>query len=351
MKKTLLLILLSGITLISFSQNCILEMDSITAGHDATSYEKYYYDVQDRLVRVEQIDSGQTVYSSYDSLFYNVTSGNLESVYNMSVGSSTPNEITLFTYNGSNQIIKVEASGDNGNGPWTMTHDITYSGPNISNITLDPLSVTGNPEGMVGSFNNIVWSNGNVATVDLEVDFGGGMTTVEIIATYDNKNNIERLYPLTEAGDIILHYCTNNMLQLKLVNDEPGIGNAGDVALEHTYTYDGNNEVATLTEVPSIFESSNSVHLFTYLCSSNVENNDNDKLFNIYPNPTHNKLNISCLDEFNEIKIINISGDLVEQTIVNNNTISINTSDFQSGIYFIRIKSDNGIASYKFIKL
>lgn len=71
--------------------------------------------------------------------------------------------------------------------------------------------------------------------------------------------------------------------------------------------------------------------------------------FSIYPNPAKNSLTISSKQNvsISEVTIYNILGQLVE-TIHNSNNIDV--SSLKTGNYFIKITSDKGSASSKFIK-
>jgi hypothetical protein len=74
--------------------------------------------------------------------------------------------------------------------------------------------------------------------------------------------------------------------------------------------------------------------------------NESDKL---YPNPVQNELTISIanIDNLTEIIILNVLGEIVEKYDLNSNQKSINVSNLDNGIYFIRM--ENG-KSLKFIK-
>lgn len=73
----------------------------------------------------------------------------------------------------------------------------------------------------------------------------------------------------------------------------------------------------------------------------------------IYPNPVKNILNIADKKQFeiNTISIYNTLGQLV-QTYINttNNSASIDVSQLRTGLYFIKINSEKGILTSKFIK-
>ena len=69
----------------------------------------------------------------------------------------------------------------------------------------------------------------------------------------------------------------------------------------------------------------------------------------ITPNPVENVLNIKSLIVNNAAyKIFNISGQVVKQSTINSNSISV--EELTPGIYFLQIQSNTGIQSAKFIK-
>jgi hypothetical protein len=64
----------------------------------------------------------------------------------------------------------------------------------------------------------------------------------------------------------------------------------------------------------------------------------------VYPNPATDEINISSSETVRNVMILNYAGQLVYE---GNNT-KINTTNFNSGIYIIRIKTDNGVETQKF---
>lgn len=74
----------------------------------------------------------------------------------------------------------------------------------------------------------------------------------------------------------------------------------------------------------------------------------------IYPNPGMNELNVQINTSENndlELEIINMVGELMTtHSIYSNNLIRINTSNFSSGIYFIKIRSKEKVTTKKWIK-
>ena len=47
------------------------------------------------------------------------------------------------------------------------------------------------------------------------------------------------------------------------------------------------------------------------------------------------------------IKIYNLIGKVILEKKVENNEIKLNTSDFEPGLYFLKIKTENGIVTRK----
>ncbi len=73
-----------------------------------------------------------------------------------------------------------------------------------------------------------------------------------------------------------------------------------------------------------------------------------DKSFNIFPNPVSDILTIDSKLELNKVGIYSILGKKVKE--INTNFNSISTSDLLSGIYLVRIESENGLVVKKLIK-
>lgn len=68
----------------------------------------------------------------------------------------------------------------------------------------------------------------------------------------------------------------------------------------------------------------------------------------IYPNPATDVLNLISENEIQYVEIYNIEGQLIKSISGNVNNISI--SDMNDGLYFVKIHTENGTATHKFIK-
>nr|NQU91135.1 carboxypeptidase regulatory-like domain-containing protein [Bacteroidota bacterium] len=88
-----------------------------------------------------------------------------------------------------------------------------------------------------------------------------------------------------------------------------------------------------------------------YECSTlvGVDENIAAENINVFPNPANNKVMISASEEITKIQLINYSGQLVlDQQIIGTNT-ELNLSELGSGIYFIKVFSQNNVITRKLV--
>ncbi|MBQ3354923.1 MAG: T9SS type A sorting domain-containing protein [Bacteroidales bacterium] len=86
---------------------------------------------------------------------------------------------------------------------------------------------------------------------------------------------------------------------------------------------------------------------FTVLDNTNVSETESDHV-SVYPNPASSTLYIDGLNGFTnlDVQIINIQGQIVREV---NNSMEINVSNIESGIYFVRIECDGQQFMKRFI--
>jgi hypothetical protein len=69
----------------------------------------------------------------------------------------------------------------------------------------------------------------------------------------------------------------------------------------------------------------------------------------LYPNPVNGAFCITLLQS-SEIEILNIEGQIIKSLNANENHTTIDISDFAKGMYFVKVKNENGVGVKKFIK-
>ena len=69
--------------------------------------------------------------------------------------------------------------------------------------------------------------------------------------------------------------------------------------------------------------------------------------FQVYPNPTSDRINFKNIESIEKVEIYDMSGKLA---ISSENATSINVSKLEKGTYVVQVKTKNGVESSRFIK-
>lgn len=77
--------------------------------------------------------------------------------------------------------------------------------------------------------------------------------------------------------------------------------------------------------------------------------NENDAVpIKMYPNPASNSLNIKG-NEMRRLIVVNDLGQVVFETILNDQSYTLNTSDYESGIYLVRVVTAQGMVNKRLV--
>ncbi len=135
------------------------------------------------------------------------------------------------------------------------------------------------------------------------------------------------------------------------------------VLMEENYTSTSytNNELATelynmpknhYVEVRTMYaDDKSSVSLMDIFASGvNVSEINETSSFNVYPNPASDFVKVSTDNrQQTTVRVYNTIGMLVEEIEINSNETEINVSDYNPGIYFISIQTENGNVTKKIV--
>ena len=69
----------------------------------------------------------------------------------------------------------------------------------------------------------------------------------------------------------------------------------------------------------------------------------------IYPNPANDILNINSNSKISNVKVLNYLGQIIDNINVAGMEITISTSSYDAGIYFIQIETEKGISTQKIV--
>jgi len=89
--------------------------------------------------------------------------------------------------------------------------------------------------------------------------------------------------------------------------------------------------------------------LFSIINITKIPDNITDETLTIYPNPASVLLTIYSNNIILNIKILNYTGQIIANKNFNKKKVIINTSAYNSGIYFIQIETEKGISTKKVV--
>lgn len=118
------------------------------------------------------------------------------------------------------------------------------------------------------------------------------------------------------------------------------------------FEVDDEEEVSIyVTTVDQAGQESVPSEILTFRPGSENVNEYGQASLSLYPNPTHNVLNLNAdLQGRTEVMILDMNGKTVKHYVVNGlNEMRLNVSDLQSGVYFIRVCNETTTALSKFI--
>jgi hypothetical protein len=156
------------------------------------------------------------------------------------------------------------------------------------------------------------------------------LTNVEYVFNRTNGQSVNSI--LDTDSDGIPNY---------LDNDDDG---DGVLTFQEDYNGDGNpaNDDTNGNSIPDYLEQG---------VALGVASNELQDSISIYPNPASDVLFFenNSTESISNIEIYTINGSLVKN-VSDTNIQSVSVSDLQTGIYFLKIKSNNQTLNYKFIK-
>ena len=84
-------------------------------------------------------------------------------------------------------------------------------------------------------------------------------------------------------------------------------------------------------------------------CVVGIDDYENDAALKIYPNPAHESLTIVSEEPFSRIEITNMLGQICYSKAVNETQIAISLSNFNDGMYLLKVWNGNQWIVRKFV--
>lgn len=224
-------------------------------------------------------------------------------------------------------------------------------------------------------------STGGLSPISYKLSGATGSRILKIewrnVGFYDDKdddgNSIDfanfQVWLFEGTNNIELHYGPNSITQ-PLLCYESGTGAVIELFPELNYTTDESgpnvitligNPTAPSVKIINSFDSLESlnatipngtIYRFTKT-GGTVSIKENKASFNtiIFPNPANNFINISVKEnnQISQVEVMDINGKLIRT--INNQFTNIDVSDLTSGIYIVKVLSNEGlISNSKFVK-
>lgn len=187
----------------------------------------------------------------------------------------------------------------------------------------------------------------NIVTLTV-TDTDGNTATATAVVTVEDQ-----IAPTANAQDITIEVIEGETVFITAedINDNSE-DNCGDVGygidiMSFTCINEGENTV-TLTVTDSNGNTATDTAIVTVNCAVNGLAENSFKQVKIYPNPTLGPLTISGLNEkVNQIGLYDVSGRLVKDLEVSD---TIDISQFEAGVYFIKVSAESSNIIKQIIK-
>lgn len=75
-----------------------------------------------------------------------------------------------------------------------------------------------------------------------------------------------------------------------------------------------------------------------------------DNSIKVYQNPFNDNVEVECAEIIKNISIYSISGQIVDKVTANSTKVNIATGNLSNGVYMLKIETENGAKTVKFIK-
>ncbi|MDW5288069.1 T9SS type A sorting domain-containing protein [Formosa sp. PL04] len=163
---------------------------------------------------------------------------------------------------------------------------------------------------------------------------------IEVGDSPENSNLRTRLSNL-ESGE------TSEVAEAKGINQATFDAINGDGAYLLLYTFNPfQGEDGTDYQITSLYV--NEIVLDVIESSTLSVKNEKIADFKLYPNPVNNELRINSISQIQNVEIFDLLGKSVLS--LNNVQDKVNVSSLKSALYIVRITTQNGVSTKKFIK-
>ncbi len=254
----------------------------------------------------------------------------------------TVNETSYEICQGESVDITLNISGGDPEQPEAYTYTVSGEG-------IDPIETTGESYTLTLTPTNsteihltrIAMSNpdcGDDCSSDLDITITLNVIPTDIAPVFSGDMQLDAR--VTPTSDYTI---TNGQpSSYRIIPEAAGTLVPSDDGLSVTVTWNQSYKgEATLVATP-ISECNDTEGQFSIMVKNSTDVNEWETNAKIYPNPTSEKVYVEA-EGMTQISIYNTVGQLVYGTNVNNNSVSIDMTQFPAGSYLVRIYTNNGV--------
>ena len=192
----------------------------------------------------------------------------------------------------------------------------------------------------------------NVISSAVHHPINGNLFVDEYDSNYQNKEGVTsdfHIYAVEWNNERI----TLSVDGINHLNYEPLIKN------QYTWPFDAEQfillNIAITPNISNVFvQSAMEVDYVRVYQQTALENNNLEKENNLvlFPNPATNEITLKTNENLlgSTVSVFSLLGQELDSLILNSEETKLNLSNYQSGIYILKVNSPTGIQSYKFIK-
>jgi hypothetical protein len=277
----------------------------------------------------------------------------------ITITNSGTNTLTSATINyGFNGVMNQTFAWSGALSQW-QTALVTLPTSNLTSGTNTFNAIVVNPNGATDEnlLNNTTSStfttvvNGNSVSLNLNLDCWGSETTWELsnasnVVLYSGSGYANAQNPAPIAQSFCLDYGCYNFK----IMDSYGDGMNGSSCTNGPGSYQilfTEAVIAELTEAQADFGTSNTKN---FCLNLGLDENSSADLISVYPNPADEFVTISANDLLIEkIELVNITGQVISAVQVASKQIKMDLSAMSSGVYFLKIYTENNSATKQLV--
>ncbi len=231
-------------------------------------------------------------------------------------------------------------------------------------FTTEPLPKSGSHIVRVnsnGTIDESFGTNGFVRVVPFEGD-GCINETYSVLATSDGQifgttfsynyttgASRSYVYNLDSKGEFNEDFAGSGIIALpKYIENEMNVRSLSLALQDSTRLLVGGYVADDDPSDQQLFLSCINVDIRKHMPEENIEELSSSLL--LYPNPVNDKLNIVTEAEIEEVVVYDVFGRSQQTTVNGQQTLYIDVSGLNSGIYFVMIKTNEGVATKRFVK-